>query len=352
MKIIYFLKLSFFIVFICLIIQCYKFDSKSETDINNSNKNKDRAISVVAREINKGNISTYLQSSIALEAVAKIEVVTEISGFASSIKVNVGTKVVKGDLLVILKNDLVSIALEKVSIQLEKIEQEIQKTKPLFDKGVITEQVYSDLLFQQKQTVNEFRRMQRDEQNLKVRAQRSGIITHKMIENGQYVNLNSKIFTIMDTSYFVARLVVAEKYLTRLKVNMSATVTSKVYPGVIGHGTLKIISPIIDPISGTLTLEIHVKPDSFLRPGLFVDVLIVLESSENTVVIPVKSIIEDEKNKYVFVVKENKAKKVEIKTGIKEGSQIEVTHGLSGGEQLVIVGHDELRQGDSVLIVD
>ena len=76
-------------------------------------------------------------------------------------------------------------------------------------------------------------------------------------------------------------------------------------------------------------------------------------SSPKAVVIPVNSVQSDESGKYVFVAQTTSngktvAKKVPVNIGDAYGSMVEVKTGLSGGEQIVTEGYQDLYEGQTI----
>ena len=99
----------------------------------------------------------------------------------------------------------------------------------------------------------------------------------------------------------------------------------------------------------TLTVPADV---SGLLPGMFADVTFRTNVAENTLVIPSDAILTSNEVQYVFVVEDNVAHYTEITTGMTGSGVTQVLSGLKEGQQLVVVGHHYLAEGDPVRIVD
>ena len=99
----------------------------------------------------------------------------------------------------------------------------------------------------------------------------------------------------------------------------------------------------------TLTVPADV---SGLLPGMFADVTFRTNVSENALVIPSDAILTSNDVQYVFVVEDDVAHYTEITTGMTGSGVTEVLSGLKEGQQLVVLGHHYLAEGDPVRIVD
>jgi membrane fusion protein (multidrug efflux system) len=86
-------------------------------------------------------------------------------------------------------------------------------------------------------------------------------------------------------------------------------------------------------------------PDRLLRPGTFAEVELVLREIPEALVLPPQAIISGPKGQSVFIIEQGHAKAVSVQTGITDGRWIEMTAGLSGHEEVVVVGKRKLLDG-------
>ena len=122
---------------------------------------------------------------------------------------------------------------------------------------------------------------------------------------------------------------------------------------VQGHVTS--ISPTVDERSRTAQIEITVEnTEHLLKPGMFAQVFIPIDVRSGTVLLPRSAVLEDEENseRYVFAVASGRSKKTVIEYGLTEGNLVEIVNGLDVGIPIIISGHQNLRDGDFVQIVN
>jgi membrane fusion protein (multidrug efflux system) len=82
-----------------------------------------------------------------------------------------------------------------------------------------------------------------------------------------------------------------------------------------------------------------------LVPGAFANVSLNLGSKTNALMIPSQAIIPEDENKSVIVARDGKAHFVNIKTGIRKSSMVEVTEGLTPGDTIITSGILFLKEG-------
>ena len=89
-------------------------------------------------------------------------------------------------------------------------------------------------------------------------------------------------------------------------------------------------------------------PDHVLRPGTYAELALDLREIPDALVLPPQAVISGPKGKSVFIIAQGKAKSVPVQTGITNGTWIEITNGLDGSEDVVVVGKRRLLEGSPV----
>lgn len=185
----------------------------------------------------------------------------------------------------------------------------------------------------------------------KVRAPYDGIVTARFADPGALIQIATSsatnaipLFTIMNlnTVRIYANVpqddspwIVPGKTNVTVKVN---ELPDRVYQGTITRSTLAL-----DPSTRSLLVEIDLpNPDHVLRPGTFVELTIGLREIPNALVLPMQAVNSGPKGKSLFIVEQGKAKSVPVQTGITDGKWIEITQGLQGDEEVVVVGKRQL----------
>ncbi len=112
-------------------------------------------------------------------------------------------------------------------------------------------------------------------------------------------------------------------------------------------GTVSYISPTINPLTRTLTVHARLVGQSTLglKPGAFVKIIQILDPHRVVLAIPSIAIEAQMEGFGVFEVRDHKAVFVPVTLGDRSGSWIAVRSGLSQGDQIVVVGQDQLSEG-------
>ena len=99
-------------------------------------------------------------------------------------------------------------------------------------------------------------------------------------------------------------------------------------------------------------LELRVpNPDGRILPGMFARVELVKQVFNRALAIPLYAVITQGDDRFVYIEKESRAKKRNIKLGALIGWQVQVTSGLKAGERVIVVGHRLLDDGQLIEVV-
>ena len=84
---------------------------------------------------------------------------------------------------------------------------------------------------------------------------------------------------------------------------------------------------------------------------MFAEVRFVKNRSTDSIVIDKNAVLIDSTSEYVFIIEDGKARRVDVTTGIDNGTEVEILSGLTAGMEVVTNGSSYLNNGDSVRIV-
>jgi len=196
----------------------------------------------------------------------------------------------------------------------------------------------------------------------------------EVVITGTMNNPGSVIAIIADLSGILVEAEVGETEVVAIKAGQPARTKVDAVPEkeYLGRVTEIGSSAAIRQGAGSGIRYFKVKvgidnPDERLRPGMTSQVSIVTSSSPDAVSVPIQSVVERvpgakkgeeaeqdaPKKKYVFVVKDGKAKMVEVRTGISDATHVAIVSGLKHGDPVVIGPFrtlTKLHDGDSVTI--
>jgi HlyD family secretion protein len=112
-------------------------------------------------------------------------------------------------------------------------------------------------------------------------------------------------------------------------------------------GSVRLISPVIDPQTRLGAVHIAIDDDEGARVGMYANAEIIVTETEG-VALPLSAITTDKHGTTTRLVEGNVVKQVAIETGIQDGAFIEVKSGLKSGDVVVAKAGAFVRDGDRI----
>ena len=196
-------------------------------------------------------------------------------------------------------------------------------------------------------------RLREDVSKTTIRSPVSGFITRRYTEVGQWIEQGGRVADLVDLSVVLVRIPIHEKDIGHLQVGDAASIVLDAFPDRVFTGSVKHIIPQADPASRTFPVKIAVAntPDNALKAGMSARVRLQVGPAQTAMLVPKDAVARRAAQQVVFVVQEQTARMVPIKTGRAHAGWLEVLDGsLKPGDTVVITGNETLRDQAAVLI--
>jgi len=179
-----------------------------------------------------------------------------------------------------------------------------------------------------------------------------GVVTDRPFYPGETAPTGMPVVTVMDLSQVVARSHISQQEAAHLKAGDPATITVPGESGMV-KGKVTLVSPALDPNSTTVEVWVTApNPGGRLKPGSSVHVSMVGQTVPDAIVIPTAALLTapDGLTTVITLDTDNVPHKQKVKTGIRDGANIQVTDGLQGSERVVTIGAFELDKEDDPVL--
>jgi len=328
---------------------CGSSDASQKDDTANA---AESAIPVeIARPARKELLATY-SGTATLEAEADAEVIAKVQGEVQRLLVEEGDRVTAGQLLATLDGRQLRLEATQAGAELAKLERDYRRQVELNQKGLVAAGAFEGLRYDLESLRARHEMAELQLSYTQIRAPFAGVIAARQIKLGQAVQPNAALFRITDPSPLKAHVFVPERELKRLKPGQTASVQVDAVAGKTFLAKVTLVSPTIDTRTATFKTTVEIDDASGeLRPGMFARVGIVFERKQQALQIPRVALVETDGERSVFVVQDGVARQKSVDTGLSDAGNIEITEGLAGDEQVVIVGQSGLKDGNKVRVV-
>ena len=264
-----------------------------------------------------------------------------------------GQQVQAGELLVTLQQKEERAQRAAASEQLAEHKRELKRLQILLKEDVIPQRDYDERLTLRNVTRQRIREIEARISDRTIRAPFDGMLGLRQVSVGALVEPGDLIATIDDLSRI------------KLDFNVPATYLSNLQPGSVIHahsagwgddrfeGTVATIGTRIDPETrSVLVRAIIPNREMRLRPGLLMTVQL-LNRQRQALMVPEEALVPVQRRHYVLTVgADNVVQRKEVFIGQRQPGLVEITQGLSPGEQVIVRGTTRVRPGQKVSISD
>ena len=335
-----------------------------------------RPMPVVAAPARKGNIDVSLDALGTVTPLNNVVVRARVDGQLMSVAFREGQNVKAGDLLAQIDPRPFEVMLTQANgqmardqAQLKNAQVDLERYQTLLAQDSISRQQVDTqaALVRQFQGAVESDKGAIDNARLqltyaRITAPISGRVGLRQVDPGNIVHASDSngVVTITQVQPVTVIYPVPEdnvpRIVKRMQTAQSVPVDAFDRGGKtrLATGRLLTMDNQIDTATGTVKVKAEFpNTDGALFPNQFVNVRMVVETHEDTTLVPTAAIQRGAPGTFVFLVKEDKTVAVTpVQVGAVSGETTEVSKGLAPGNLVVVDGADKLRDGASVELID
>jgi RND family efflux transporter MFP subunit len=289
------------------------------------------------------------------------------SGYVKEVKVDIGSKVVKGQILCILDAPELKAAQAQSQSNSMGAKSKYESSRSTYGRllkaaqtpGAVADneleiarnQMLTDSsVYQASRSSTQASKALED--YLVVRSPFKGVITARNIFKGDFVDNTGKtlLFRVEDNSSLRVDVAVPEAFNSTLLKDNEATFSVSANPGQVFKAKLARKSDAIDPQTRSETWELTFQnANGLLKPGMFAQIVLLVSRPKDGFLVPFKAVVTTQERKFVIKVGNGKAKWVDIKTGFTSKEKTEIAGDLKVGDQIVAQANEELKEGVTVI---
>jgi len=180
-----------------------------------------------------------------------------------------------------------------------------------------------------------------------IKAPVSGLIISRNVTRGQIVEAGTQLFRMVRDGRLELDAQVPETDLPALRAGQTATITSN--EGVATSGTIRIVTPEVDPETRLGLARISLSPGSGLKPGMFARASITA-GAQPTTVVPTGAVLYRNNRSGVFVLDAQSAAHFRPVTVLSRRDDQTAVSGIEPGVRVVVQGAGFLNEGDRVTV--
>ena len=283
-------------------------------------------------------------------------VLTPLAGRLISLKVTLGDRVSRGQVLAVIDSPDLGQAYEddaKAADTARLTEKNLARQEAQNKLGVASDRDLDQARSDHAQAAAEYSRTQARLQSLgaasgnrapsnllTVTAPVSGSITALSVTPGNMINDPTQpMMTVADLSTVWVTAMVPEKDVAAVSKNQDAEVNLVAYPERVLRGKVLFVSAVIEPDTRRNKIRIaFANQDYSLKPNMFATVTL-MGAAQSQVVLPASALLMNNDRTSVFVATAPWTfERRTVDPQLEEGSSVAIRSGVAAGEQVVVKG--------------
>jgi RND family efflux transporter MFP subunit len=275
-----------------------------------------------------------------------------VGGVVEHIRAEEGQYVKRGQPLAQLDDERLRLEMQRADVALKKLSRDLERAQTVYEKQLLSQEEYDRIRsdYETQKAATDLARLELNYTT--IRAPISGWVSLRHIKPGNMVQPNEAAFRITDFDPLRAVLHIPERDLAKLAVGQPATLRLDALPNQTFEGTVTLISPVVDPSTGTVKVTVEVQdPSRTAKPGMFGRIQIQHDQRENALLLPKAAVMEEDDRTTVFVVQDSIALRRSITMGYEAGTRVEILSGLQTGDSVVVSGQSVLRDSARVAVI-
>lgn len=296
----------------------------------------------------------FLRLTGMITSNQNVMISAEAMGRVTSIAVEEGAVVKKGQTLLTLNNEAMRNQLREAAASFDLAKTTFERRKALWQDSIGSEIDYLSAKTNYEAARNRLGQIRAQLDNTIIQSPINGVVDKIHVNEGEFLSVGAPVARVVDMANLEVETEISEEYLNA--VNKGDTVKVSV-PSLEINQLQPIVftGQYINPNNRSFRIKVELdNQDAKLKPNLLAELAIRDYYNPSALVVPAIAIKKDLKGEYVFVLasKEGRqiARKQYVKKGYSFGNRTEVLTGLKQGDRVVTAGFNQVSDNEEVRV--
>lgn len=270
---------------------------------------------------------------------------------------DLGTRVNSGEPVAKINAEEVEAAVEQAQAQYQLAQDRFERQKPLYQDSIISALEFEQVRSERNQARASLQQAKIRLANTTVEAPFPGTIEERFTEVGEQASPGSQLARLVNTRRVKVTAGIPERYTNDIQVGTPVQLNFRRYGAGIRTADVTFVGNTIDPESRTFTIEVTVQnEDHTLKPAMGVNLRVTRSVLDSALVLPRTAVLRDETGTHVYLVDRSDttavARNQEVELGSETGGLVVADSGLTVGDEVIIVGHNNVSPDAPLEITD
>jgi membrane fusion protein (multidrug efflux system) len=309
-------------------------------------------VPVAVKTAGRGAIASYYSATATLTAEKEAEILARTTGVVEELFCEEGDVVTSGQRLLQIEDSEYELRVEQEAANVAGLRDRHDRLKNMLEQNLVSPEEYEAVRNQLAAAEAAEGLARLNLSYTTVTAPFDGRIVERLVDQGQNVSAGTPLFRISDFHPLLAVVHVPSKEFKKLQVDQPVDLVLDSNQEHV-KGRIKLVSPVIDPNSGTIkvTIEIPEYPKG-TRPGDFAEVSIVTERRADRTLVPKIAVFMDQGEQVVYVAADSTAERRIVEVGFEDSENAEIVSGVADGDRIIVKGQRSLKHGAPIKILE
>lgn len=322
---------------------------------------KAKAAGVASMEIQPKSFRQVIKASGEVQAAQGNEstIVANVAGVVSFQRsVTEGMQVGKGATIMTISASKLQDGdpAERARIAYEAAKADFDRASRLVESQIVSQKEFNAIKekYENARIAYEALSKNQTKGGVAVSAPMGGYIKNLLVKEGDYVSVGQPLATVTQNNRLFLRADVSERYYKYLNnitsANFKTPYDNQVYELEALNGKLLSYGKSAGSFYVPVTFSFDNKGE--IIPGSFVEIYLLSKDMENSIVLPVEALTEEQGLYFIYIQKcEESYKKQEVKLGASNGKEVQILSGVQPGDKVVVKGayHVKLASASNAL---
>ncbi len=283
------------------------------------------------------SLTSSVEANGSVVANEYVELHPEISGRLIYLNVPEGSNISQGTLIARINDADLQAQMAKSKVQLDLAQKTEERYKQLLAVNGINQSDYDASLNQVNSLKADIQYTQTLIDKTVIKAPFSGTVGLRQVSPGAFVTPGNIIATIQQLEKIKIDFTLPEQYSDIIHKGNFVEVEVDAAQKIRRKAVIIATEPQVDQSTRNLKVRAVLQGNG-ANPGAFVKVYVPANTDKKAIMVPTNAIIPDDRNSQLVLVKNGKASFVNVKTGLRESNNVEITSGINAGDSVVVTG--------------
>ncbi|MDF2501632.1 MAG: efflux transporter, family, subunit [Anaerosporomusa subterranea] len=302
------------------------------------------AVTPKLTKVERGDIISIVSATGTIQPVNQVDISSKITGQLKEVRIKENEQVKIGQVLVVLDDTRLKAQVTQAREKLNNTAVNFERNNRLQSIGAVSEQQLDNSRMEYNVAQANYDEVVSQLNESVITSPIDGVVIGKPLPAGQMVAQGISnpmvILTIADMSKMQIEAQVDESDIGKVAVGQTVSFTVDTYPGKTFNGIISRVSQKANTTQNvvyyTVTVDVN-DAGNLLKPSMTARLSIHAGESKNTLTVPLAAVKTNQKQQqYVSAFRNGKSEDMIVTTGLVGEDRVEITSGVSEGEQIVL----------------